>query len=111
MGIDGINKPGGGLPPGAIEPSAVGSADFKDKLGVEGKQAPQDVGSDALQRFDAGELTVDEYLDLQVDQAVAHLEGKLPAEQLDFVRASLRTQLTEDPVLAELVRRTTGGAR
>ena len=65
--------------------------------------------SPLLQRLDAGTLSVDEYLDLQVNEAVAHLEGKLPANQLQFVRESLREQLSEDPVLVELVRRTTAG--
>lgn len=119
MGIDGINKPGGGGPRiGSSTPQGADSS-FKSKLEAEGVQdagsveaSTQSVGNAAvdkspLEQLDAGTLSVDEYLDLQVDQAVAHLEGKLPKSQLDFVRETLREQLSEDPVLVELVRRTT----
>jgi hypothetical protein len=55
-------------------------------------------------------MSVDQYLDTRVEQAVDHLRDKLSAEQLEFVKSSLREQLAADPVLAELVRRATGGA-
>jgi hypothetical protein len=45
-----------------------------------------------------------------VADATAHLEGKLAAEQLEFVKRSLRQQLSTDPVLVELIRRATGSA-
>jgi hypothetical protein len=50
----------------------------------------------------------DQYLDTRVSDAVQHLEGQLPAEQMDFVKTSLREHLASDPVLMELVRRATG---
>jgi hypothetical protein len=62
-------------------------------------------GSDALERVHRGELSIDEYLDYRVDQAVQHLVGRLPAEQLDFVRQTLKEELGSDPMLVELVKR------
>lgn len=119
MGIDGINKPAGGAPrSGSSTPPGVDSS-FKSALETEDVQGADAIGASTrsvskgtvdkspLEQLDAGTLSVDEYLDLQVDQAVAHLEGKLPKSQLDFVRETLREQLSEDPVLVELVRRTT----
>src|SRR6187402_2759005 len=108
MGIDGIQKPGG-TPPN-VETSGTSNADGDFKANLEssaGVPPAPAASSSALQRLDAGHISVDEYLDLQVSQAVAHLEGKLPPNQLEFVRESLREQLNEDPVLVELVRRTT----
>lgn len=111
MGIDGINRPGG-TPPNVETGGAAGAdGDFKANLETStSAPAASATSSSALQRLDAGEISVDEYLDLQVNEAVAHLEGKLPPSQLQFVRESLREQLTEDPVLVELVRRATLGA-
>lgn len=117
MGIDGINKPGGGIPrAGSSTPQGADSS-FKSTLETDGVQGAASLDPSTrsagtgdkspLEQLDVGTLSVDEYLDLQVDQAVAHLEGKLPRSQLDFVRETLREQLSEDPVLVELVRRTT----
>ncbi len=112
MGIDGIGKPGG-LPPGAggvggpTKTGAIKGESFRvDKAaGTEGVQATDPLGQ--LQR---GDITLDQYLDSRVADAVQHLEGKLPPEHLDFVKQSLREQLGSDPVLIELVRRTTGAS-
>jgi hypothetical protein len=57
-----------------------------------------------------GELSVDQYLDGRVNDATSHLVGKLSPDQLEFVKQSLREQLATDPVLVELVQRTTGTA-
>jgi hypothetical protein len=65
-------------------------------------------GSGALGQLQRGDITLDQYLDSRVADAVQHLQGKLPAEQLEFVKQSLRDQLSTDPVLTELVRRATG---
>ncbi len=100
--------PGGiGGPGGPAGPKGPASEDFE--LGVEG--APQVGGASAsapLQQLQAGDISLDQYLDTRVDSAVEHLEGKLPADQLDFVRQTLRQELETDPVLVELVRRSTG---
>ena len=102
MGIDGIGKPppigpaGGPLGPG---PS---SGDFK--LGE--TTAVQPTGE--LARLERGEIGLDAYLDGKVSEAMQHLHGKVSPEQLEFVRQTLRSELSRDPVLLELVRRTTG---
>ena len=109
MGIDGIGKPGAGAPPSAIDsPEAVaaGEAAVPD---TEAAVAPLR-GSEALAQLQRGELTLGGYLDHRVAEATSHLQGKIAPEALDFVRRSLREQLRTDPVLGELVRRTTGSS-
>ena len=78
-----------------------------------GTQAPKTAPvsapmSDLLQRVRAGQATLDEYLDYRADQAVAHLRKTLSAQQLELVRATIRHQLENDPVVIELVRCATG---
>ena len=110
MGIDGIGKP-----PGA----AIGGVS-----GIQGGEAPRAAEpfsversaaapassrvSSALSSLQRGELSLDQYLDGRVSEATNHLAGKISPEQLDFVKQSLREQLATDPVLVELVQRTTG---
>ena len=110
MGIDGIDRPGSGLP--AAAPAGVGEsagAAAVEGFRVEPGARTEQVGpADALERLGRGEITVDAYLDARVTQACAHLEGKLPAAELEFVQRTLRAQLATDPVLIELVRRATG---
>ena len=60
--------------------------------------------------LEPGEISVEQYLDARVESAVAPLLSRLSPEQLEFVRAELRSSLTTDPVLVELVRKTTSGA-
>lgn len=115
MGIDGIGKPpGAGLPPGAVggssgaaRPDAVRGEHFNVERAGAAERAGATQPSDALGQLQRGDISLDQYLDTRVASAVQHLEGKLPAEQLDFVRQSLREQLSTDPVLMELVRRAT----
>jgi hypothetical protein len=112
MGIDGIGKPPGasigsldGVPgsdaPRAAEPFAVDRATAA---------APSERISAALSSLQRGELSLDQYLDGRVSDATNHLAGKISPEQLDFVKQSLREQLATDPVLVELVQRTTGSS-
>ena len=108
MGIDGIGKPGPGGAPGVGGPGSTGSV-RGESFQVERASGAQGAeGSASLRALERGELSLDQYLDARVDGAVRHLVEKLPADQLDFVRQSLREQLATDPVLVELVRRTTG---
>jgi hypothetical protein len=105
MSIDGIGR--SGPPPGigaATEVQVGGTAELGSTTASSGA-----VGSEALAQLQRGEITLPQYLDATVQQAVQHL-GQLPAEQLDFVRTELRRQLETDPALLELVRRTTGQA-
>jgi hypothetical protein len=113
MSIDGI---GAGAPPGGIGgprgPSGpIGPRGAGESFSVErGEQAERAGGSPALARLERGEIGLDQYLDESVADAVRHLEKRLPPEQLEFVRDSLRDQLRTDPVLIELVKRATGSA-
>jgi hypothetical protein len=109
MGIDRIGKGSGGIPVGDIQPSAAGeaakpAAEFKVNRGGPVEAAPET----SLDRLRAGEISVSEYLEIQVQQATAHLDGRLSTEQLSFIRGSLREQLSTDPVLVDLVKSTTG---
>ena len=49
-----------------------------------------------------------EGLNIKVNEATAHLDHRLSAEQLDFIRTSLREQLASDPMLVDLVKASTG---
>jgi hypothetical protein len=112
MGIDGIGKP-----PGASIGSVGGIPGGDAASGVEpfalDRSAPaaaSDRVSAALSSLQRGELSLDQYLDGRVNEATSHLSGKLSPDQLDFVKQSLRDQLATDPVLVELVQRTTGSS-
>jgi hypothetical protein len=70
-----------------------------------GKSAAPSALYDRLTR---GELDVDSYLDARVDEAIAPLAGKLPADRIAWLRGMLRDQLVTDPVLSERVRQATG---
>src|SRR5258705_12907077 len=114
MSIDGIGKRGG-VTPGASVPGAApaqGSFEVGATGSAEAAAAPAPVGggSDAFSALERGEINVDQYLDARVEGAVAPLLSRLSPEQLEFVRSELRTALETDPVLVELVRKTTGGA-
>jgi hypothetical protein len=112
MGIDGIGKP-----PGASIGSVGGVQGGEATRGAEpfavAGSAPasaSDRVSAALSSLQRGELSLDQYLDGRVNEATSHLSGKISPEQLDFVKQSLREQLATDPVLVELVQRTTGSS-
>jgi hypothetical protein len=108
MGIDGIGKPPVPPVPGAGAAKAPDAAPSAEGFSV-GASAPSAVReSDALSRLERGEIGLEEYLDLRVSDAVSHLQNRLSADQLDFVKESLRAELQTDPVLIELVRRATG---
>jgi len=59
-------------------------------------------------RFERGELTVEQYLDALVTEAVTLVASKLPTERVEWLRGVLRDQLVSDPVLRERVRQATG---
>jgi len=111
MSIDGIGKRGGATPTAPV-PGAAANAPGSFEVGAPGGvSAPEaDSGSsDAFAALERGEINVDQYLDARVEGAVAPLLSRLSPEQLEFVRAELRSALETDPVLVELVRKTTGG--
>ena len=111
MSIDGIGKRGGIAPgasvPGA--PAAPGSFEVGAPTAATGA-ATTDGASDAFAALERGEINVEQYLDSRIETAVAPLLSRLSPDQLEFVRAELRSALETDPVLVELVRKTTGGA-
>jgi hypothetical protein len=112
MGIDGIGK--GGAPPPAtgIDGPAASTA---SEIGAPSKEfnvrkvgTGEAVGSASLDQVRSGAISVEQYLDLKVDEATAHLAPRLGEEQLSFIRTSLREQLSSDPALIDLVKATTG---
>ena len=113
MSIDRIGKGGAGVPApgiGTTSPSSSASevggapAEFKVKKG----DASGPVSKPPLEQLRAGEISISKYLDIKVDEATSHLDRRLSGEQLSFVRDNLRQQLASDPVLADLVKSTTG---
>ena len=118
MSIDGIGKPPGAGISGIGGIGGIGGKDaaaaaepFKVDAGV--PAASGALGgkvSAALESLQRGELSLDQYLDGRVTDATSHLVGKLNPDQLEFVKQSLREQMATDPVLVELVQRTTGTA-
>ncbi len=65
-------------------------------------------GSAELQKLKNGELTLDEYVELRLERALARLSGFVSDEQREVLRQTIREQFSTDPVLQEYVRRATG---
>lgn len=110
MGVDGIGS-GSGRPlpaSGAVGSSSAGSAASVEDAARPGSSR-EVAGSQALERLQRGEIDVGAYLDSRVSAATEHLEGALAGPELEFIRDTLRAELASDPVLVELVRRTTSG--
>lgn len=124
MGIDGIGK--GAKPPVTDPHGGAGPVDKKGKAerpfsaslerpeGVGGVAGRTSVDASSatssptpLERFRAGEVDVNGYVDLKVDEVVGNLKGLSPAE-VDDIRSMLRDQIATDPGLADLVRTATG---
>jgi hypothetical protein len=124
MGIDRIGKGSAPPPPSAptsskgtgasdrvrgTEPSR--SFEVRSERATETAKAAEvaAAGTSPLERLRAGQIDMNGYLDLKVDQATAHLRGLSPVE-LDSVRSMLRDHLASDPSLADLVKQATGSA-
>jgi hypothetical protein len=111
MSIDGIGKRGGVAPGEAASGAAPAQGSFElGAADAAGAASAAGGASDAFHALERGEISVDQYLDARVESAVEPLLSRLSPEQLEFVRAELRSALTTDPVLVELVRKTTSGA-
>jgi hypothetical protein len=117
MGIDGIGKKG---PPAAPQPppvplverGRVGATQRPFEVSTTGTAPASGAGPverprTALERLRTGEVDVNGYLDLKVEEATGHL-GALPASHLQAIRTALRERLADDPTLVELVRAATG---
>jgi hypothetical protein len=111
MSIDRIGKGGGGPPvsgigQGGSSPTEVGSKGGEFK--VQRAASAEAVTTEPLERLRSGEISVSQYIDIKVEQATSHLDKRVSAEQLSFIRDSLREQLATDPMLVELVQSATG---
>jgi hypothetical protein len=107
MSIDGIGRPPGGS---GLGPLSGPSAPTSSGEGFRVERAPDAQGVEStgpLARLERGEISVDQYLDARVEEATAPLAKRLAPEALEFVKSSLRQELSSDPVLVELVRRAT----
>jgi hypothetical protein len=111
MSIDRIGKGGGGPPVSGIGQGSSPASEVGSKGGefkVQKAASAEAVGTEPLDRLRSGEISVSQYIDIKVEQATAHLDKRLTAEQLSFVKESLREQLANDPALVELVQSATG---
>jgi hypothetical protein len=123
MGIDGIGKGAGppptadGVPaPGADPVEATGKTFQIDAAADPGKAqagaAPEGapaVAPSPLDRLRSGEVDLNGYIDLKVDQATAHLPEMAAADR-NAIREMLRARLSGDPMLRDLVEHATGRA-
>jgi hypothetical protein len=118
MAIDRIGK-GGALPPtpevggpaGASKaggPAAPFAVERSEKAGPAAPtQNTQGTEATPLARLRSGEVDVNGYVDLKVDEATKGLKG-VPAAELAEIKSVLRDQLRTDPGLADLVRTVAG---
>jgi len=58
----------------------------------------------------AGKITFEDYLDMTVDRALAHVRGQVSSARLLQMREILRAELESDPDLSALARRAAVGA-
>jgi hypothetical protein len=114
MAIDGIGKPpiSGAL--GSVGGADSTGAASKTEFALESPPSTESakrtgvVDGALLSQVQSGQITRDQYLDLRVDEAVKHLAGQLSPEKLDVIRATLREQLSTDPLLIAMARRAVG---
>ena len=110
--VDGIGKGGPKIPPQAGTPTGVGGPSKVGETGrtfeVQKTQQTQAVsGPTPAEQLRSGQISVDQYLDMKVNEATAHLQGLTPV-QLDAIKSMLRDQISTDPALADLFKQTTG---
>jgi hypothetical protein len=114
MGIDSIGK----KPPSPPLPATTGAGGVShgasvgrpfEVSGVQGagKVDAVEAPRTALERLRAGDIDVNGYVDIKVNEATSHLAALPPAE-LDRVRSALRDRMAGDPMLVDLVRTATG---
>ncbi len=117
--VDGIGKGGpprgvGQTPPttGPARPAETGKTFDVDKPGAsreaQGASATT-IEVTPLEQLKAGKIDFDQYVDLKLHEATAHLEGLSPS-QLDTIRSMLRDRMATDPELVDLVKQATGQA-
>lgn len=110
MGMDGIGKkpPLGGVGGGGAVGSTQKTGATFDVRGPSAT-APIDAtdASSPLARLRAGEINVDQYVDLRIDEAMHALQG-MPASAVADIRGLLREKIVSDPTHLDLVRQATG---
>ena len=114
MGIDGIGKKGPAAPganPADATPVAGKKAFEVDGVGRSDAPRPVDAAREAtpLARLERGEIDVDGYVELRVEEATRHLKGLRP-EDLELVKSELRHRMQTDPALVDLVTSIAGKA-
>jgi hypothetical protein len=114
MGIDGIGKGGPKLPLGGPAETTKAGQPFEvtrpEKAGpAAGVSKVQGAAVSPLEKLQAGQIDLNGYLDLKVENATASLKGLSPVE-LDGIKKALRDQLATDPTLADLVKSATGAS-
>jgi hypothetical protein len=110
MSIDRIGKGPGGVqgPQVGGQAGPVGGKRAFEVGSTGGAESASALGP--AERVRTGELSLDGYLDLRVEEATRHLEGKLGASDLNEIRSALKGQLRDDPALREMVKAATGSA-
>ncbi len=106
MPIDRIGKPGGAQTPEVAPKEAAEKSFSVDREAPVGGAEAVDKTS-PLERLRAGEIDVNGYVDLKVDQATQHVAGLSP-EDFGELKRILREQMVTDPELVDLVRQATG---
>ncbi len=109
MGIDGIGKLSGNA--GTMVPTVSDTRvnETPESLPVgSAREVEAVVQSSPLDQLCRGDISVEQYLDIKVDEALAGVAQSLAPEKLSFIRSALRSQLATDPSMVELFRRATG---
>lgn len=57
------------------------------------------------ERFVAGEISREDFVEREVERATAHLADHLPADKLEAMRSILRDEMSENPVFRDLLDR------
>jgi hypothetical protein len=115
MGIDGIGKKGPPAPPPVEKIGSGRVAETGRPFEVSAPRAAPPTPLAAatepprtpLERWRAGEVDFNGYLDLKVNEATMHLAA-MPTSELEALRNALRDRLASDPTLVELTRTVTG---
>ena len=95
-------------------PEKAGAARFDELLGTretpqaEGAAPPSGVIEEVSARLRAGEVTRDQAVDLLIDAVIESKAVEVGPAVRDKLRDALRGLVTEDPVLAEKVRKLGG---
>ncbi len=108
MAIDGIGQSKRAAVGGLESSAAARSEDEKFELPPESVARSERPAH--LEQCRSGAVSVTQYLDARMADAMRHLGNKLTPETFDCVREALRDQVSsgDDPVVAGLFRRATG---